>query len=444
MALNAMLAEAHWAGATEAAGNRQAACRSRPAARASSAPSSTRTRPSTTRPPGSSAEHAPPQAAGASAGGPDSTTGPSVAFSGEPGAFAEDAVLAAFGSRSLAPVGSFRAVFEAVRDGLADAGVVPIENVINGTVRENYDLLLEHDLLIRGEVVVPVRLCLAALPGPALDDIERVYSHIQALGQAEAFLRRRPWAAAHDLQHGRRRQAIADRAERGAAAVLSPRAAASSGWRSSPTGSDDPGNRTRFLRPGPARHAVPAAWRRPLGGTPAPRTTLVFAVRNEPGTLLAVLRVFADQRLNMSKLESRPSRERAWEYVFWVDLDADLLAPAAAGALEAIRPLTTMVRVLGAYQRAAGAEGSRHGLAPGRLLDDEVGRHARVDRRVGRLEVRRATSARIVRHGQVAEPVAVGRDDVPRRRVGRTSSSARPRRRPVVVPARRARRGRPS
>ena len=70
---------------------------------------------------------------------------------------------------------------------------MPIENVINGTVRENYDLLIEFDLEIRGEVVVPVRLCLAALAGQRLDDIERVYSHIQALGQAEAFLRSRPW-----------------------------------------------------------------------------------------------------------------------------------------------------------------------------------------------------------------------------------------------------------
>ena len=78
-------------------------------------------------------------------------------------------------------------------EGRAAAGVVPIENVVNGTVRENYDLLLEFALEIRGEVVVPVRLCLAALPGETLDGIERVYSHVQALGQADAFLRTRPW-----------------------------------------------------------------------------------------------------------------------------------------------------------------------------------------------------------------------------------------------------------
>ena len=124
---------------------------------------------------------------------PSSDEPASLAYAGEPGAFAEDAVLAAFGDVERRPLGSFREVFEAVATGLAIAGVVPIENVINGTVRENYDLLLEHELQIVGEVVVPVRLCLAALPGQRVEQIDRVYSHIQALGQAEVFLRCRSW-----------------------------------------------------------------------------------------------------------------------------------------------------------------------------------------------------------------------------------------------------------
>jgi prephenate dehydratase len=282
----------------------------------------------------------------------------SIAYAGEPGAFAEDAVLAAFRDVERRPLGSFREVFEAVSSGSAAAGVIPIENVINGTVRENYDLLLEHDLQIVGEVVVPVRLCLAALPGQRIEEIERVYSHIQALGQAEAFLRARPWQLLTTYNTAGAGKSIADRAERGAAAVLSPRAAALFGLEilADELG-DMPGNRTRFV--------VIAD---PLGdaaagtGTPPPapaadlesarRTTLVVAVRNEPGTLLAVLRVFAEHGLNMSKLESRPSRERAWEYVFWVDLDADDAAPATQAALTALVPVTTTVRVLGSYPKA--------------------------------------------------------------------------------------------
>ena len=142
---------------------------------------------------------------------------------------------------------------------------MPIENVINGTVRENYDLLIEHDLVIRGEVVVPVSLCLAALPGERIEGIERVYSHIQALGQAEAFLRSRPWQLLTTYNTAGAGKAIADSGERGAAAVLSPRAAALFGLEVLADGIGDlPDNRTRFLvlarpddpPPTPARRAA--------------------------------------------------------------------------------------------------------------------------------------------------------------------------------------------
>ena len=272
-----------------------------------------------------------------------------IAYAGEPGAFAEDAVLTAFGDIGRVSLGSFREVFEVVAAGDAVAGVIPIENVINGTVRENYDLLLEHELAICGEVVVPVRLCLAALPGQRLDDIERVYSHIQALGQAEAFLRRRPWQLLTTYNTAGAGKAIVDRAERGAAAVLSPRAAALFGLQILVDEIGDlPDNRTRFLilaRP----DAGPLLQR---GASERRRTTLVVAVRNEPGTLLEVLRIFADHGLNMHKLESRPSRERAWEYVFWIDLDADTADPSTARAFAALETVTTATRILGSYPAA--------------------------------------------------------------------------------------------
>ena len=275
-----------------------------------------------------------------------------VIYAGEPGAFAEDAVIAAFGDVERNAVGSFRQVFEAVANGAtAGAGVIPIENVVNGTVRENYDLLLEHDLEIVGEVVVPVRLCLAALPGQSPDDIERVYSHIQALGQAETYLRTRPWQLLTTYNTAGAGKSIVEREERGAAAVLSPRAAALFGLEVLADGIQDVAdNRTRFLVL--ARAGAAAQPRLAAGG--APRTTLALAVRNEPGTLLAVLEVFARHNLNVSKLESRPSRERAWASVFWVDLDADANAANTRAALDELNGVTTMLRVLGSYPRGAG------------------------------------------------------------------------------------------
>ena len=258
-----------------------------------------------------------------------------VAYAGEPGAFAEDAVIAVFRRRGgpRRPVELPRGLRGGRLRGEAAAGVVPIENVVHGTVRENYDLLLEHDLEIarRGRRAGP------ALPGgpagPAIDDIERVYSHIQALGQAETFLRARPWQLLSTYNTAGAGKAIARSGERGAAAVLSPRAAALFGLEILADEIGDlPGNRTRFLVLGTPRDR---GGRSCSCAPPAPRrTTLVIAVRNEPGTLLAVLRVFAEHGLNMRKLESRPSRERAWEYVFWVELDADAAEPGMAAALD--------------------------------------------------------------------------------------------------------------
>lgn len=307
---------------------------------------------------------------------PDPVSAPPgpIAHAGEPGAFAEDALLAFFGDVERIALPSFRAVFSAVTEGEAAAGVLPIENLVGGTVRENYDLLLEHDLVIGGEVVVPVRLCLAALPGVRLDDIERVYSHLQALGQAERFLRSRSWQLLTTYNTAGAGRLIAERGEREAAAVLSPRAAALFGLEVLVGDvADVPDNRTRFLvvarpdegvapswlaaqaeRVAAARAAARAAGGATIeaGGTEPPmRTTLVLAVENVPGALLRVLAVFAERNLNMSKLESRPSRERAWEYVFWVDLDAALHAdePEGAEILAALHRVTTMCRVLGVY-----------------------------------------------------------------------------------------------
>jgi len=282
---------------------------------------------------------------------------PTVAFSGEPGAFAEDAVAAFFAEPLTLPVPGFREVFEAVRDGRAIAGVLPIENLVNGSVRENYDLLLEHELVITGEVVVPVRLCLAALPGQRIEEIERVYSHIQALGQADRFLRSRPWSLLTTYNTAGAGKMIVDRGERAAAAVLSPRAAALFGLEILADAIQNvPDNRTRFVvvaRPGVVLEPGWLRSPRAPGSRAAMRTTLAMAVANEPGALHRVLGIFAAAGLNMSKLESRPMHGRAWEYVFWVDLDADATEPGARAALDELAVSVPMLRILGSYPRAA-------------------------------------------------------------------------------------------
>jgi len=193
-------------------------------------------------------------------------------------------------------------------------------------------------------------LCLAALPGQRIEAIERVYSHIQALGQAEAFLRSREWSLLAATNTAGAGKMIADRGETGSAAVLSPRAAALFGLDVLAEDiQSEPRNRTRFL-----------VLARP-DATPVPRndpaavmhSTLLVSVRNEPGTLVRVLNVIAAHELNMTKLESRPSQTHTWEYVFWIDLDADMGAPEHAAALTGLRAAAVDVRVMGCYPKAA-------------------------------------------------------------------------------------------
>ena len=275
-----------------------------------------------------------------------------IAFAGEPGSFAEDAVLSAYPTADARPLPMFSDVAMAVVDGDVVAGVLPIENVVGGGVREVYDLLLDTDAMVVGEVIVPVRLCLAALPGEDIESIERVYSHIQALTQAETFLRLRPWsllAATNTAGSGRM---IAERQEHGSAAVLSPRAAELIGL--SVLAEDiqsERSNRTRFLVLAMAASAkLPASASVDPGGKW--RSALAFSVRNESGTLVRALDVIASHEINMTKLESRPSQAGSWEYVFWVDLDSDVCDGARAEAFLAdLRAVCVWVRVMGCYPR---------------------------------------------------------------------------------------------
>jgi prephenate dehydratase len=284
------------------------------------------------------------------------TDGTRVVYQGEPGAFSEEAVLGFFGeARERAAVPTWRAVFEAVADGSAAAGVIAIESSLAGTIRETYDLLAEfcdRGIRIVGEVAVPVRLALLALPGQSLDWIDRVYSHAQALVQADAFLSSREWQVMTTYNTAGAARMIAERRERRAAAVASPRVAELYGLEilanDIQAGEE---NRTRFaVLARTDDEIVP----RPAAATRY-RTTLLFAVRNVPGSLHRCLGAFAARGVNLSSLESRPARRARWEYVFWVDVDAAVDDPACAAALSDLRAETEMVRVLGSYPRAAEA-----------------------------------------------------------------------------------------
>ncbi|MFO7245896.1 MAG: prephenate dehydratase [Thermaerobacter sp.] len=280
-----------------------------------------------------------------------------VAYQGEPGAYSDAAAAALFGDVGVQalPCPTFAEVFDALAAGSADAAVVPVENSYAGDVGEVYDLLRRGGVRIVLELDLPIRHCLLALPGAAPEDIRVVRSHPQALGQCREFLRRLGLRAepAHDTAGAARR--LAEEGDRQAAAIASERAARAYGLavllRDIQDASD---NVTRFhvLVPedGPAEPPGPptAPWRTAAGGARR-KTSLLLATEHRPGALYRCLGVFARWGVNLTKLTSRPYPGRAWEYMFFVDLEGAVEDPPVAGALEELARHAAMVRVFGSY-----------------------------------------------------------------------------------------------
>lgn len=268
----------------------------------------------------------------------------SIAFQGEPGAYSEAALLSHFGQEaSPHPCATFEQVFLAVASSTVEAGVLPIENSLAGSILENYDLLLEHDLQIIGEIMLSVRHCLMARPGTRLEDIRQCYSHPQALSQCAPYLKARGIEArvAHDTAGAARM--LSERDEPGAGAIASAHAASLYGLSIVAEGIQTrPDNSTRF---------VVVARERPEA-LACEKASLVFATANRPGALHACIGAFAEADLNLTKLESRPTRATPWEYHFYLDFEGDAFGPIGQAALERLQAHVRFARLLGAYPKA--------------------------------------------------------------------------------------------
>jgi len=264
-----------------------------------------------------------------------------IAYQGEPGAFSEAASRQVNASADLMPCKAFEDVFAAVNLGAADYGVLPIENSIGGSIHRNFDLLLENQLPIVGEVEVPVVHHLLALPGRSLADIRRVYSHPQALAQCDRFLRTLTGVeitATYDTAGSAKM--IADERLGDAAAIASARAGEVFGLQPVRSSIQDyDSNTTRFLVVG----------KEPLSDAAPDKTTVVFTLTNEPGALFKALAAIALRGIDLTKLESRPIPGRKWEYLFYADLAAARNDLACARALAHLGEFAPMVRVLGSY-----------------------------------------------------------------------------------------------
>ena len=264
-----------------------------------------------------------------------------IAYQGEPGAFSEAAARRVDPDAPLVPCRSFDEVFDAVQEKRAAYGVLPIENSIGGSIHRNYDLLLERTLPIVGEVELPVVHHLLALPGATLDGLRRVYSHPQGLAQCERFLRTLAHVeiiATYDTAGSAKM--VADAGLKDAGAIASARAGDVFGLVSLAASVQDfDDNITRFIVIG----------RRPLSDRPPDKTTIVFSLPNEAGSLFKALSVFALRAVDLTKLESRPIPGRPWEYLFYVDLAAARDELPCQRALANLAEFAPMLRTLGSY-----------------------------------------------------------------------------------------------
>ncbi|MBA3296739.1 MAG: prephenate dehydratase [Acidobacteria bacterium] len=265
-----------------------------------------------------------------------------IAFQGEPGAFSEAAALRFAPGAEVVACRSFEDVFAAVAEGRTTQGILPMENSIGGSIHRNYDLLVEHELPIVGEVELPIEHCLLGRPGMKTSDVKVVYSHPQALAQCERYLERMTGieiVAVYDTAGGAKMVAEGTRAD--AAAVASRRAAELFGLGILAESIQDYAvNITRFALVG----------RTPAPDSDATKTSLVFALQSKPGALFKALSGFALRDINMTKLESRPLRGRPWEYMFYVDVDAARQSHECGRAITHLGEFAQWVRTLGSYR----------------------------------------------------------------------------------------------
>jgi prephenate dehydratase len=266
-----------------------------------------------------------------------------VGFQGEPGAYSEAAVFEYFSAMdvSAVPCESFEQVFNAVKNGDCQCGVLPIENSLAGSIHQNYDLLMQNPLWVIGEHYLRVSHCLIAKPGTRISDIKTVMSHPQALAQCAGYIRSMPGvkvepvydtAGSVKIMRNQNDSSIAAIASKQAAQIFGMEILAEKI-------EDNQANFTRFLIVAPE----------PVHPKTNAKTSIVFTLKNEPGSLYNAMREFATRGIDLCKIESRPLVGTPWDYFFYIDLSGSTENEPVQEALNNLKQFAPMLRVLGSY-----------------------------------------------------------------------------------------------
>jgi prephenate dehydratase len=281
-----------------------------------------------------------------------------VAFQGEAGAYGEEAILGYFGPDDALPVGAatFGAAARLVEDGSAAAAMLPIESSRAGTVGEAVDVLISGGLRVRGELLLPVRHQLLALPGVQLGEIERVASHPQALAQCDALLTEHGWQPIPGGDTASAARSLSESGDRRTAVIASVHAAERYGLQILADLQGEDRNLTRFVVVTLPERTIPPGTGALAPPLDAPRASIIsFETKHVPGALHDALGAFAQAGVNLSRIESRPTRSVHWEYRFLVQIEGDTDRPPASEALAALRRHAHAVAVLGNFPSARAA-----------------------------------------------------------------------------------------
>lgn len=268
---------------------------------------------------------------------------PEVAFQGEPGAYSEAAVYRIFGPTAKPkPCKRFSEVFKEVWTDMSTYGVVPIENSIEGSVSQVYDLFLQYDLRVSSEMALKISHCLIVNPDTTLDSVKAVYSHPQALGQCRDYLERLGVDLVSTYDTAGSVKMIKEQRLTDAAAIAGERAADIHGMTILAKDiADTQNNFTRFFVL--SKDEAPPTGR--------DKTSIIFSTKHVPGALYEALGELATRGINMTKIESRPTRQNLWEYNFYLDFDGHVDEEICASAVEGLKARSLFVKVLGSYPK---------------------------------------------------------------------------------------------
>ena len=263
----------------------------------------------------------------------------SVSFQGERGAYSEAAAKSFFDDNiQTIPLPTFSEILQNTSKDISEFSILPVENSLEGSVGESYDLLYSTDLNVTGETYQKIEHCLIGIG--ELEEIDKVYSHPQALGQCRQFIEKYKMKTIPTYDTAGSVKIIKELKEKNCACIASKEAAKISNMPVIKENiANNLNNYTRFL----------ILSKKETHETENDKTSIIFSIKHEPGSLFRIIENFNHNKVNLTKIESRPTKSNSWEYNFYVDFEGHQKNSKISQMLNQIKTETLFIKILGSY-----------------------------------------------------------------------------------------------